>query len=227
VTNYFAAEGGLNKEDPEMILRRPPGKLLQRDRAVHRDDFVALAQESSSQVVRAKAILVNGDLELYFLPLPSTGMLYPDLDHYLGLRDFVASYLARRSALGLRPVVKFAQLVLFDLSVEVLLKDSRVMLEHEEVISDRIRAHFSPYPDVEREGWPFGRALSMKELDVLLGDLTMVRHFTSAHFYPLTSQEEVPGWERGLGAAQIQLNKTQLPALRRIRVKMIYPSTDS
>ena len=224
VTNLVPVVGGRDAETVEEIVQRAPSILNNRDRAVTRADFEAIARDASGEVARAacsSSMDEDGRVEVVILPRRREEERIPDPFLSAGLRDHVASYLKRRCLINVDPVVKLAAFLRIDVSVTLRLRPNSNIIQIREHAEAWIHRFLDPYAGgLDGEGWPFGGTLYAQDFARMVTDIPEVRHVVDVQLYNMERADEraVPGWEEGLGYPELVLQKHDLFVVRRVRV---------
>ncbi|MEL6343193.1 MAG: baseplate J/gp47 family protein, partial [Myxococcota bacterium] len=226
VTNLMPTIGGRDAESIEEIVRRAPSLLTSRDRAVTRTDFEIIAREASGEVARAACngrMDVDGQVEMVVLPRRRNDEeRVPDPFLSAGLRDHVASYLKRRCLINVDPVVRLAGFMPVDVSLTLRLRPNANVIQIREQASEWVVDFLDPYRGgLDREGWPFGGTLYAQDFARMVSDIPEVRHVVDVQLYDMSKKDPraVPGWEEGLGYAELLLQGDEdLFMVRRVRV---------
>lgn len=224
VTNLVPSTGGRDAESIEEIIRRAPGLLTTRDRAVTRTDFELISREASGEVARAACdgmLNDDGTVNVVILPTRRDDEQIPDPFLSAGLRDHVADYLKRRCLINVAPIVRLAAFMAIDVSITLRLRPNANVIQIRELASEWIAAFLDPYHGgLDREGWPFGGTLYAQDFARMVSDIPEVRHVADVQLYDMSAKDarSVPGWEEGLGTGELILNQHDLFMVRRIRV---------
>ncbi|MEQ1565754.1 MAG: baseplate J/gp47 family protein [Myxococcota bacterium] len=224
VGNVLPANGGLNAESIDDILRRAPSVLASRDRAVTRADFEIIAREASGEVARAAcdgSISNDGEVEVVILPHRMENELIPDPFLATGLKEHVQKYLAKRCLVNVQPKVRLATFLPVDVSISVRLRPNANFVLVREHARAWVRRFLDPYAGgLDAQGWPFRATLFAQDFGRMVSDLTEVRHVVDVQVYlvPTGDREAIPGWERGEGQQVVALDTHDLFVLRHVRV---------
>ncbi len=199
VTNYAAAQGGIDAESLDNAKLRAPQILKANIRAVTAEDFEHLALEASSQIARAKCIsssdtagsqaMPPGVVRLLLVPSvveSSRLILLEELELPRHVREEVQSYLDERRLLGTRLEIASPEYVPVAVEVQVRAKKRSV---REQVIADvesRLYQYINPVcggPD--GDGWPFGRSFSAAEIYAALQGVSKVDYVEDVKIFPV------------------------------------------
>jgi predicted phage baseplate assembly protein len=222
--NALPANGGLNAESIDEILRRAPSVLASRDRAVTRADFEIIAREASGEVARAACdgqMSGDGEVDVVILPHRMENETVPDPFLATGLKEHVQKYLARRCLVNVQPKVRLATFQPVDVSVSVRLRPNANFVLVREHARAWVRRFLDPYDGgLDGQGWPFASTLFAQDFGRMVTDLPEVRHVVEVQVYALALDEKdaTPGWERGEGQQIVALDKADLFVLRYVRV---------
>lgn len=226
VENLLPASGGRDAESIEEIIRRAPGLLTSRDRAVTRADFATIATEASGEVARAwceGGIDPDGNVEVVILPRRREGEQVPDPMLATGLRDHVQRYLKQRCLVNVHPRVRLAEFVTIDVSVTLRLRPNANLISVREEVQGWIEGFLDPYTGgLDRQGWPFGGTLYAQDFGRMVSDIPEVRHVVDVQIYDIAQNRYrpgAPGWEEGTGTQELSLGGRDLIVARRVRVR--------
>jgi hypothetical protein len=225
VHNHLPAHGGRSAESIDEIVRRAPSILTSRDRAVTRQDFEVIAEEASAEVARAACVGTvgaDGGVELVVLPRRREGEQIPDPFLAAGLKEHVASYLARRCLINVRPVVRLARFQHVDVSVDLRLRPNANLIAVREAVEGWIRRFLDPYAGgLDATGWPFGATLYAQDFARLVTDIVEVRHVVDVRVFPVSDEvlDAAPGWETAQGQQVLPLHQVDLLHVREVRVR--------
>lgn len=186
--NPLAAGGGTGTETIEGLLRRGPGVLKHRNRAVTLDDFERLAFQSAGGIARVRCLPNMNDRREYcdgwvtVIVIPRTEEERPRLS--LQLKRNVEGYLRYRAAYSLveADFLRVIGPVYVDVSVEVGVVVSTV--EDVPVVEvsciSRLREFLNPLTGgYEGRGWAFGRVPCFSDFYALLEKIEGVDHVVS------------------------------------------------
>jgi hypothetical protein len=233
VGNALPANGGLNAESIDEILRRAPSVLASRDRAVTRADFEIIAKEASGEVARAACdgrMGPDGEVEVVILPHRMENEVVPDPFLATGLKEHVQKYLAKRCLVNVQPKVRLATFQPVDVSVSVRLRPNANFVLVREQARAWVRRFLDAYEGgLDGQGWPFGGTLFAQDFGRMVTDLPEVRHVVEVQVYAADvapgSRDGSPGWERGEGRQTLVLDQPDSPGggadlfvLRHVRV---------
>lgn len=225
VTNVLPATGGRDAESIESIIRRAPSILTSRDRAVTRADFEIIAREASGEVARAACVGQmdeDGQVEVVILPNRREGESVPDKFLSAGLRDHVSRYLKRRCLINVDPVVRLAEFMRVDVSLELRLRPNANVLQVREVAEQWVRDFLDPYAGgLDDEGWPFAGTLYAQDFARMVTDIPEVRHVVAVQLHDMSGEDPKaePGWNEGEGESALFLTEHDLFAVRRVRIR--------
>jgi hypothetical protein len=225
VLNLLPASGGRDAETIDEIVERAPSLLTSRDRAVTRQDFEVIAKEASGEVARAACVGKMGDdgtVDVVILPHRRPGELIPDPFLSSGMRDHVESYLARRCLINVQPKVRLATFLPIDVALTLRLRPNANILIAREQAELWVRYFLDPYVGgLDGEGWPFGSTLFAQDFGRMVSDIAEVRHVVDVRVFDQSeSTRRAPGWEEGEGARELALEKHDLVAVRRVRIRV-------
>lgn len=199
-SNRRAAIGGLDAERLEDAKLRGPLVLRTRHRAVTRDDYERLAEESHPRVARARCIPAGqdgteaGGVRVHIVPTVEENDIgvieFGDLAPSEELLGAVADHLDERRTIGARVHVESARYA--SVSIVALLRakpryDSRVLEQ------DALRALYSYFHPLrggpEGRGWPFGRSVSQGEAYAVLQGVPGVEAVEQVRLFPASPVE--------------------------------------
>jgi hypothetical protein len=225
VTNLLPATGGRDAETIDEIIRRAPSILTSRDRAVTRADFEIIAREASGEVARAACagqMDEDGQVEVVILPNRREGEAIPDPFLSAGLRDHVGRYLKRRCLINVDPVVRLAEFMRIDVSVELRLRPNANVLQVREVAEEWVKSFLDPYGGgLDSEGWPFKGTLYAQDFARMVSDISEVRHVVAVQLHDMSAEDPKaePGWNEGEGDNALFLTEHDLFQVRRVRIR--------
>ncbi len=225
VTNVLPATGGRDAESIETIIRRAPSILTSRDRAVTRADFEIIAREASGEVARAACagqMDDDGQVEVVILPNRREGEAVPDKFLSAGLRDHVSRYLKRRCLINVDPVVRLAEFMRIDVSVELRLRPNANVLQVRETAEKWVSDFLDPYEGgLDGEGWPFAGTLYAQDFARMVGAIPEVRHVVNVQLFDMSGEDlrAEPGWNEGEGDDALFLTRHDLFQVRRVRIR--------
>jgi len=226
VSNMLPAAGGRDAESIEEIVRRAPTLLTSRDRAVTAADFETIAKQASGEVARAACsgeMGEDGTVEVVVLPHRRRGEDVPDPFLSGGLRDHVSGYLKKRSLINVNPVVRLALFRPIDISVTLRLRPNTNVIHVRELAESWVRAFLDPYEGgIDRDGWSFGGTLYAQDFARMVTDIHEVRHVSEVSLYGDLDEGEspIPGWEKGEGGVELQLDGADLFRVMRVRIEV-------
>jgi predicted phage baseplate assembly protein len=195
VSNRRGALGGGDGETIENAKLRGPIMLRTRHRAVTRDDFERLAEQSSSQVARARCIpagteeVDRGAVRVLIVPQVEDGpngsldfgQLLPSDDVLQAVRD----YLDDRRVVGTRVAVESASYIPISIVARMRAKPRYDIRKLEQAALSALYQYFHPVvggPD--GTGWPFGRAVAPGEAYSVLNGVPGVEAVEDVRLYP-------------------------------------------
>jgi predicted phage baseplate assembly protein len=226
VANLMPATGGRDAESIEQIVRRAPSILTSRDRAVTRTDFELIAKEASAEVARAACngrMDGDGHVEIVILAHRREGDRIPDPFLSSGLRDHVYRHLKQRCLVNVQPVVRLAQFMEIDISIDLRLRPNSNVLQVRELARKWIEAFLDPYSGgLDGDGWPFNGTLYAQDFARMVSQIPEVRHVGMVHLYDMSQVAPgttTPGWEEGEGKHELFLQQHDLFVVRRVRVR--------
>ncbi|MFC2005144.1 putative baseplate assembly protein [Chloroflexota bacterium] len=207
LSNYEAAQGGIDAETLESAKLRAPQVLRANIRAVTAEDFEFLALEASTEVARAKCIssddatatqsVLPGVVRLLLVPsVTGSSRFIPleELELPRLLREKVQSYLDERRLMGTRLEVTSPEYI--PVAVEVQVRGKR-RAAREQVAADvesRLYHYINPVcggPD--GDGWPFGRSFSVAEIYAALQGVAKVDYVEEVKIFridPATGERQ-------------------------------------
>jgi len=227
VENLLPASGGRDAESIDEIVRRAPGLLTSRDRAVTRSDFAIIATEASGEVARASCDgtidTAEGTVEVVILPRRREGEKVPDPMLATGLRDHVQRYLKQRCLINVNPEVRLASFLPVDVSVTLRMRPNANLIAVREAVHTWIDTFLDPYVGgLDGDGWPFHGTLYAQDFARMVTTIPEVRHVVDVQIYDVSGERQrpgAPGWEEGRGVTELQLGDKDLLVVRRIRIK--------
>ncbi len=222
----LALGGGEDAETLDVAEKRIPARLRHRDRAVTEEDYRRLSFEVPGLDVgrvevmprfkpRDRRFNVPGVVSVMALPaapLAPAPNPRPDRPFIEGLHN----YLSQRTPLSTELYVIGCEYVALGLSVAVTLRDGfardKVLLEVRESLR-RLLWPLAP-GGMDQTGWPLGRAVKSRELEVEVSRVAGVDELRGIHLFQQTNGEWQPLPSIAADGAQIlQLQAWQLPEL--------------
>jgi predicted phage baseplate assembly protein len=192
VTNPLPARHGVDAESVESLCRRAPIEIRTRYRAVTAGDFEILACQASPQVARARCIEdeTSGEIRLGLLPTvsePAGPLSIDKLQPSDALRRKVAEELDKRRLLGthvhVEPMGFCGATVVAEVEVEPAADPETVR----KLVVAALHRYLSPYVGgeltTEGDGWEYGRAVRVSELEVVVRRVPGVLLVTMLRLY--------------------------------------------
>jgi predicted phage baseplate assembly protein len=192
VTNPDPAKDGVDAESLTDALRRAPIELRARSRAVTATDHEVLARQASRLVARARCVvpLPGQPAQVRILPVVSraTERIEPaELLPSEELLETVAGHLDEYRLLGAHVEVMPAALRGVTVVTEVQTDPGAEPAEIEHLIEAALYRYINPYVGGslagEGEGWEYGRALTVGEVEVVVRGVPGVREVTILRLY--------------------------------------------
>jgi predicted phage baseplate assembly protein len=195
VSNRHGALGGGDGEDIENAKLRGPIMLRTRHRAVTRDDYERLAEQSSSQVARARAVpagaedVDRGAVRVLIVPQVEDGpngsldfgQLLPSDEVLTNVRD----YLDDRRIVGTRVAVESAAYIPISIVARMRAKPRYDVRKLEQNALAALYTYFHPVRGgPEGNGWPFGRTVAPGEAYSVLNRVPGVEAVEDVRLYP-------------------------------------------
>lgn len=193
VTNWEAAEGGMDAQSLEDAKLRAPKVLRTRTRAMSADDYEYLACEVQD-VARAYC-LAPGALpgrpddpqpgQVVVVVLPSTGTVAgyippEDLKLSAEVQKAVEAYLDARRPLGITLEVRAAHYIWVSVTARLNVaphSEESLIEEVEQQARDALYRYLNPHTGgPQGQGWPFGRDLHISEIYGLLQRVAAVEY---------------------------------------------------
>lgn len=225
----LAATGGQDAETLAQAEKRIPELFRHRQRAVTADDYDALARATPGVQVGRVEVLprfkpqqrrfdVPGVVSVMVLPGRDTfEPPYPRVDR--PFIEAVYGQLDPRKPLGTELYVIGCEYVPLALSVGIDNPSGRQEVFN--AVQDALRKYLFALPPggPEGKGWPLGRVVKRRELEIVVSRVEGV----TGVYGPLLFQEGEQGWERVIAAdgnesAELSLREWQLPELRAVVV---------
>lgn len=226
----FATQGGEDPETLEQAEQRIPGMLRHRERAVTADDYRRLALETPGTDVGRVELLprfkprdrrfdVPGVVSVMVLPDQALGGA-PNPRPDRPFIERVHGYLSARTPLATELYVIGCEYVPLGLSVAVALRDGHardaVLFE----VRETLRRLLWPLPPggLGGEGWPLGRTVRERELEVEVSRVAGVAEVAGINLFGRSETDSTPTW-RALtpstkdGSRNLTLDPWQLPEL--------------
>jgi predicted phage baseplate assembly protein len=192
VTNPKPAKDGLDAESLTDALRRAPIELRARSRAVTATDHAVLARQASQLVARARCVAPEPGqpARVRILPVvsrPAERIEPAELLPSEELLDTVAGHLDEYRLLGAQ--IEVTPMVLRGVTVvaEVRAEPGADLIEVERHVEGALYRYVNPYVggslSGEGEGWDYGRALAVGEVEVVVREVPGVRELTILRLY--------------------------------------------
>jgi hypothetical protein len=213
VLNPFSSVGGRESQSIEEKIEDGIQKIVDRDRAIGANDFTRLAKEATSQIHDVRTKIQGGVIELILLPKPVGEQKYPEPKDFRGLRDFVASYVRKRSLISLDLKVRLVQFEPVDLRLVVSVHKGSVSKELQQKIEDWIFMELNPYTN----RLSFGNSI---HCDVFLPIIQIegVRHVKNCFVYDHAPLKK--GWNVGGGVENKDLSVGDLFSIKNLKVDL-------
>ena len=230
VTQGIATDGGADAETLADAERRIPARLRHRTRAVTEDDYRSLVAETPGVSIgrvevlprfmpRQRRFNVPGVVSVMVLPrkeLVEAPNPRPDQP----LIEKINDYLSARRPLATELYVIGCEYIPVAASVGITV---RAGFGHDQVNYDVRLAiqHYlwclSPYGP-QGEGWPLGRSLKDRELEVAVAQVKGVNTVTGVNLFTRIEQNQRKTWQivarsQQCQAIQVDMQKWQLPEL--------------
>jgi predicted phage baseplate assembly protein len=202
VSNVVAASGGSDAETVNDALERGPQTIKNRNRAVTTEDYVWLAQQSSTLVHRVKCLPTTrptANQQVQFDPGSVTLLLVPESEDpqprpSQQLIRQVRDELLARSLSVLKPQIFVIPPTYID--VRVRAEVIPLVLEEASVVEGRIDNRLRTFLHAvqggpEGEGWEFGRHVYISEIYQVIEDIEGVDVVLSVILNDNASLEEV------------------------------------
>jgi predicted phage baseplate assembly protein len=197
VENREPSSGGLDAQSVEDAKVRAPAELRARTRAVTADDYEYFAQGVPG-VARAYCLAPGSQPAQPYEPRPGeiSVIVIPQVDDARGLvpiehmrlsgalQESVLRVLESRRPVGIALEVREPQYIPVEVYVVLRLTRRASTQEREEARQEAealLYRYLNPYtggPD--EQGWPFGRALSVREINALLQRIEAVEYVEDA-----------------------------------------------
>jgi predicted phage baseplate assembly protein len=197
VENREPASGGLDTQSVEDAMTRAPAALRARTRAVTADDYEFFALDVPG-VARAFCLAPGSQPPQPYEPRPGqvSVLIIPRIDDVLGpipiermrlsgaLQDSVVRAIEPRRPIGISVEVREPQYIAVEVHVSLRLTRRASVPEREESARQAealLYRYLNPYTGGhEGTGWPFGRALSVREIFGLLQSIQAVEYVEDA-----------------------------------------------
>ena len=226
VQQPLALAGGADAETLAVAEQRIPSRLRHRDRAVTADDYRALATQAPAVEVGRVEVLprfrpsdrrfdVPGVVSVLALPVAALAPApnpRPD-------RPFIErlhNYLSARTPLATELYVIGCEYVALGVSVAVTLRDGYAPDQVLQDVRDALRRLLWPLPPggIGATGWPLGRAVRSRELEVEVARVAGVDELNGIHLFRRNASD----WQKlpsiaSDGAQILTLQPWQLPEL--------------
>lgn len=179
VFNPISSSGGTETEDIDILLKRAPTTLKNRDRATALEDYEWLAKEASDQVARVKALpnfnserkFSTGWVTVVIVPQSSSSKPVPSSE----LKRRVTCYLKERCPAVVKLRVIPPYYIKVDVSAELITASIDAMPVIEKEARNKIYEFLHPLTgSTERDGWDFGDSLCISDIYSILEQITNV-----------------------------------------------------
>ncbi|MFQ5381761.1 MAG: putative baseplate assembly protein, partial [Dehalococcoidia bacterium] len=201
VTNHRAAFGGLDAETLESAKLRAPEELRTRDRAVTAEDYEFLARKASRRVARVRCIQVQGDgsagsvppgtVEMLVLPIipRETERTLDSLQPPPDLLEEVSTYLDDRRLLGTSLVLDGPSYIGVRVEAAIIPVDGADPDRVLAAVDTGLRDYLDPLiGGSEGKGWPFGRNISLAEVQSLIQGIRGVDFVQDVTLYQVDTE---------------------------------------
>jgi len=226
VIQGIATDGGADAETLEEAERRIPARLRHRNRAVTAEDYRALVAETPGANIgrvevlprfmpRQRRFNVPGVVSVMVLPRKQTYDA-PNPRPDQPLIQKVHDYLSARRPLATELYVIACEYIPITLTVGITVKAG---FGHDQVNYDvrrSVQAYLAPLPPYgpSGEGWPLGRSIKDRELEVVVAQVNGVNTVSSVNLFRRHNKQ----WQQvarvqQCEAIQINLEQWQLPEL--------------
>lgn len=215
VSNPFPAMGGADLESVEEIKLRGPAMLKSRDRAVTREDFEALAIQSSNSVARVHCIPGwEGEGQVAVVVVPKVTEGHPDFMSKpvptTELLRRVDKFIDKRKLLTTKLHILKPRYLELSVKVEIMRRSSGSGDRIKREIDERLRYFLHPLKGGrERTGWPFGRNVFKVDLYHVVEEVEGVDFVSKIRIYDEEKKVEVE---------QIRIDGPELPFLVNIDI---------
>jgi predicted phage baseplate assembly protein len=230
VLQPLALAGGEDAETLADAERRIPALLRHRDRAVTEEDFRRLSFEAPAITVGRVEVLprfkprdrrfnVPGVVSVMALPAAALGPA-PNPRPDRPLIERLHAHLSARTPLATELYVIGCEYVALGVSVAVALREGfardKVLLDVREALR-RLLWPLAP-GGLDRSGWPLGRAVRSRELEVEVSKVEGVDELRGIHLFRRSGVAGAEDWQRlpaiaADGAQILSLQPWQLPEL--------------
>ena len=124
--------------------------------------------------------------------------------------------------INVTPKVRLSTFLPIDVSITLRLRANANVLVVREQAELWIRYFLDPYVGgLDGEGWPFQATLFAQDFGRMVSDIAEVRHVSDVRVYDVSdAARRAPGWEEGEGVAELVLEKQDLVAVRKVRVRI-------
>lgn len=222
VNQPLAATGGADAETLAAAERRIPNMLRHRERAITPDDYRQLAantpgiqmgrvellprfkpQQRRSQVAGVVSVMVLPQKEGSSLPNPRADRPFLEAVH---------AYLDERRPLGTELYVIGCEYIPLGVSVSVQIGDGFGQEEVLRNVRQALRDYLWPLPagGPQQTGWPLGRSVNQRELEVVVARVTGINGVFGLNLFAQGSDN----WQLITNANnELTLQKWQLPEL--------------
>lgn len=224
VLQGIATDGGADAETLDEAERRIPARLRHRNRAVTEDDYRSLVAETPGANIGRVEVLPRfmPRQRRFNVPGVVSVMVLPRKQNYDApnprpdqpLIQKVHNYLSARRPLATELYVIGCEYIPIALSIGITVKAG---FGHDQVnydVRQAVQAYLAPLPPYgpAGEGWPLGRSVKDRELEVVVAQVKGVNTVSSVNLF----QRKVKLWQavnrvQQCEAIQIDLQEWQLP----------------
>jgi hypothetical protein len=191
VTNFEAADGGADSEQPDQILERETRRIRHRECAVTAQDFEDLALLASNEVARAWCIplrdlrsdrmanvLLPGAISLILVPRWTDGATAPARPSAQLIAQ-VRMYLDGRRHTGGNLVLLGPEYMRIHANVEITVPDANTASDVELAVTRALARYLNPLTGFKGAGWDFGKLPHKSDLYASIEAVPGVEHVRS------------------------------------------------
>jgi uncharacterized phage protein gp47/JayE len=213
VTNPIAADGGADTATLDQMLEIGPSKISHRNRAVTVEDFEWLARLASRKIVKVRCLpnlnnrmqAERGWVTVIIVPESQEAKPYPSLELRRKVRQYLEANCANTLTQAEHIYVTGPSYHAISVSVDVFINSINVATEVDREAKTKLNAFFHPLTGgPEKNGWDFGRDVSVSDIYVLLEDIDGIDHVENLRF----TYEGITNNDRDI----VEINKNYLVA---------------
>lgn len=180
VNNITPAIGGADGDDLDNLKKYAPSEFKTRDRAITAEDYETLTKDFSSNIINAKAIAKEGDVNIVVVTrdiIEEDGFINRKL-----IQD-LEEYLKSKSLVTVQPFVKSPTIVPVTIKVKIKTTISQNEMTRED-LEKKMHEEASKYFSLtsggdKKDGYPMGKNITRADLYKLLNKVDSTLYFDS------------------------------------------------